>query len=155
MDRAGLGMGVGEVMVAIEDPWERMVYSRLYEAAEIGAPCPTVTELATMLECGEGGTTAGIIARLERRGLVHVERYQRTRRVTITETGKSTAQPANTATHWRKRPQRDVSTAPKPTSYRTDRIVATYAQSGTCGRCGARLVFGCEHHPIQQRELSV
>ena len=93
------------VNVAIEDPWEAMVYRSLSRAAENGERCPTSIEIATMLDCSPGGTAAGIVKRLERRGLISVERYQRERRVTIVATGKSTAQVKTPAPHWRTRPR--------------------------------------------------
>jgi len=91
--------------IAIEDPWENMVYRALCRAAEADERCPTSIEIATMLDCSPGGTATGIVARLERRGLIQVERYQRERRVTIVATGKSTAQVRTPAPHWRTRPR--------------------------------------------------
>lgn len=91
--------------IAIEDPWEAMVYRELSRAADENRTCPTVTDLCVLLDCSPGGTTAGIIKRLERRGLIKVDRYQRERRVTIVATGKSTAEVRTPAPHWRTRPR--------------------------------------------------
>lgn len=85
----------------IEDPWEMMVYRRLRLAAEACEPCPTADELSDLIGSESVAATVGVMQRLERRGLIMVERYQRTRRVTIVATGAKTAEPANQAPHWR------------------------------------------------------
>lgn len=82
---------------------DQIIMGALTSAAEQGAYCPTADDLSDMIDSNAVSTTVAIIHRLERRGLVKVERYQRSRRVTIVETGCSTAEPANKAPHWRVR----------------------------------------------------
>lgn len=69
------------------------------------------------------GTVPGVLNRLERKGYIIRQYYQRGLQVTITETGQTTAPPPCTAPHWRNRVdrtptpaiqairQRDISTA--------------------------------------------
>lgn len=93
--------------IAIEDPWEAMVYRELHRAAEAGQPCASNADLGDTIGSinSTGSTVAGIVKRLEMRGLITVERYQRERRVTIVATGKSTAEVRTPAPHWRTRPR--------------------------------------------------
>lgn len=85
---------------------EQTVLDQLVRAADENRPCPTQDDLLEALGC-EGGvsSTVNIVQRLERYGLIEVERFQRSRRVRIVETGKWTAMPLNIAPHWRNRPK--------------------------------------------------
>lgn len=85
----------------IDDPWEMMIFRRLREAADAGEDCPTCDDLADLIGANAVATTVGVMQRLERKGLILVERYQRTRRVTIVATGAQTREPVNQAPHWR------------------------------------------------------
>lgn len=87
----------------LEDPWEHMVMNELIRCAREGELCPTVTHFAVLLGCSEGGAVVGIMRRLERRGLIRVQRWQKTRQVTICSTGAQTALPKSRAIHWRDR----------------------------------------------------
>lgn len=82
---------------------ERKVLDALTAAADAGAKCPTQDELAELIGVEAVSTTVGIVNRLERKGLIKVERYQRERRVMIVATGNMTAPAANPVTHWRRR----------------------------------------------------
>ena len=89
-------------------PWEREVLACVTEAAEAGRTAPTGDELQERCGCDSISTTVNLVQRLERKGLIRVERYQRTRRITVLATGKATAPVANKTPHWRtkKRPGR-------------------------------------------------
>ncbi len=89
---------------------EAVILAALTDAADHGRRCPTNEELGALLDFGLSAPP-GIMARLERQGLITVERYQRERRVTIVSTGKATAQVNTPALHWRDRP-RDVPAPP-------------------------------------------
>jgi DNA-binding MarR family transcriptional regulator len=89
--------------VGLMNTSDTTILAMISEAAEIGAPCPTNEDLGDRLGFGLSAPPQ-ILNRLERRGLIIVERYQRSRRVTIIATGKATAPVKNTAPHWRKRP---------------------------------------------------
>lgn len=85
---------------------EVRLYAELTRCAELGLPCPTADDLACLIGEEDGGaisTTVLVMQRLEKQGLIHVERYQRSRVVTIMATGKKTAEPKNKAPHWRDR----------------------------------------------------
>lgn len=86
---------------------DALVYWAYYVAAEFGRPAPTSDQLAEMLDLGDGGpgisTTVLITQRLEKRGLIHVVRYQREREVQIVSTGKWTAPARCRTPHWRAR----------------------------------------------------
>jgi hypothetical protein len=83
---------------------EAIVFSAIEAAANDGLHCPRADDLAEMISVESVSTTVGIVNRLERKGLITVERFQKSRRVTIVATGKMTAEPANRTPHWRTRP---------------------------------------------------
>ena len=89
-------------------PWERAVLACVTEAADAGRAAPTGDELQECCGCDSISTTVNLVQRLERKGLIQVERYQRTRRITVLATGKATAPVTNRTPHWRtkKRPGR-------------------------------------------------
>jgi DNA-binding transcriptional MocR family regulator len=84
---------------AVED----QVMSIIGEAIRRREVCPTSEEIAFQLDIGLS-TVPTILRRLEARGLIRRQIFQRTRQVTIVSTGRSTAMPTNTAPHWRQRP---------------------------------------------------
>ena len=88
--------------------WERAALDCIIAAAEAGRVAPTGDELQECCGCDSISTTVNLVQRLERKGLIRVERYQRTRRITIVSTGKATAPVTNKTPHWRtkKRPGR-------------------------------------------------
>lgn len=87
---------------------ERIVLQALVRAANAGQRCPTADDLLELLpHLNSVSTTVVILKRLERKGMIKVDRYQRARRVTILKSGKATAAPSSLAPHWRDRP-RDV-----------------------------------------------
>lgn len=71
---------------------EMRAYDMLYAAAENNEPCPPSMDIEDGL--GFSSTSMGpkLIARLERKGLIEVKRYQRFRQVKIMATGKWTKQ---------------------------------------------------------------
>lgn len=84
---------------------ERTILALLTRAADAGAPCPMNAELDERIGASSASTSATIVKRLEGWGLIRVERWQRERRVTITATGRATAQVRTRAPHWRDRPR--------------------------------------------------
>jgi DNA-binding MarR family transcriptional regulator len=93
---------------AIEDPWEHMIYWAHVKSAEKGERANTVDEMCAHLGCSDGGTMTAIEQRMERKGWIVVERFQRWRRVTIVATGKKTKQAPNPVPHWRHRPEHQM-----------------------------------------------
>jgi hypothetical protein len=93
-------------------PVEKTAFEFCRRRAAEGKP---VNQLDITLAIGSqnftGGTAAGVLARLERKGLITRMFYQRGLQVCIAETGECTAPPACRATHWRLREQ-DVQTPP-------------------------------------------
>ncbi|MGB7407188.1 MAG: hypothetical protein WA908_01670 [Pontixanthobacter sp.] len=83
------------------DPREAFVYEALSEAARTGGRAPTNQHLADELDLGSPSQISAIIGSLERRKLISVERFATQRRVTIAQTGKSTAITGNPKPHWR------------------------------------------------------
>lgn len=86
----------------IDTPARMIIYRALVRAANCAAPCPSGDELAMI--CGlDPTTTVYHLRQLERRGMIQVQRYQRSRIVTITATGNRTRHSASTTPHWRDR----------------------------------------------------
>lgn len=85
------------------DEAKEAIYDRLNYAAVIGEICPTADELAEVSGVGSVSTTVALMHVLEDEGRIKVERFQKTRQVTITATGQSTAEPSNKSPHWRDR----------------------------------------------------
>lgn len=81
-----------------------LVMEVIRKAAGEGIQMPSNDDIAAELGLQGSSTVPGIVNRLEARGLIKVDRYQRSRRVTIVATGESTAMPKNTSPHWRQRP---------------------------------------------------
>jgi len=85
------------------------IFDRLNLAAERGEICPIADELQEIAGVQSVSTTVALMHSLEEDKRITVERYQRSRVVTITGTGKSTATPNDMTPHWRSIP-RDVPT---------------------------------------------
>ncbi|MES2055273.1 MAG: hypothetical protein V4564_04965 [Pseudomonadota bacterium] len=85
--------------------WEQRIFATIVDAADAQRLAPTADELQAACGCNSVSTTVHIVQRLERRGLIHVERYQRSRRMFITATGKATAPVCNKTPHWRTIPR--------------------------------------------------
>jgi DNA-binding MarR family transcriptional regulator len=98
MAKAPIGERVRDVL---HDPWEMMVYRALRKAADEERECPSADDISDLIGANAVSTTVDLIQRLERKGMIRVQRYQRSRRVFIIETGKSTKEPTNKAPPWR------------------------------------------------------
>lgn len=79
------------------------LFSWLVECAEQGLPCPRNSDIAARFHFSTDSTCSGMVSALERVGMITVERYQQGRRITIVDTGKSTAAVPNARPHWRHR----------------------------------------------------
>ena len=87
----------------IEDPWEHMIYWDHVRSADAGQLARSVSDIAAYLDCGEGGTRTTIERRMEDRGWIKVERFQKGRRITIVATGAQTKMPKCVSPHWREK----------------------------------------------------
>lgn len=85
-------------------PVERAAFEHCVEMAEQGEQ---ITQMTIMRAIGSqnttGGTSAGVLNRLEAKGRIKRTFHQRGVQVCIVGTGQCTAVPSNTATHWRNR----------------------------------------------------
>jgi DNA-binding MarR family transcriptional regulator len=70
---------------------EQIILDALAHAAEHNQPCPINMDLEFLIGADSTSTASWIIARLEEKGLIKVERFQRFRVVEIVKTGKRTA----------------------------------------------------------------
>ena len=70
---------------------EAIIYDELCRAASAGAVCPNYLDLNELVGFESSSASPNIVARLERKGLIVVRRYQRFREVQITATGEWTA----------------------------------------------------------------
>lgn len=91
---------------------DRLIYGELNRAAIAGQPCPTADDLVEVSGYSAVSSTVEAIQRLERRGLIEVHRFQRSRQIKIVESGQWTARPLNLAPHWRDRPREVPSPSP-------------------------------------------
>lgn len=73
---------------------ESMVYRMIYEAAELGDPCPVNIDLEEAAQYSSCSMGSKVVRKLESKGYLVVERSQKARRCQITATGKWTAWPA-------------------------------------------------------------
>lgn len=80
---------------------EGRVYRALFRAANRGDACPSQAVLAMIVGYESEGGTVKLLQRLEARGMIRVERFNRSRRVTIVATKKRTAKTGETEPHWR------------------------------------------------------
>jgi hypothetical protein len=98
---------------------ERVIYAEVVRCAEEQCEMSKADDLVEMLGASSVSTTVGILQRLERKGLIRIRRFQRSRQVYVVELDKWTREPSNTVPHWR-----DV---PRPSNLPTISI-HTYAQ---------------------------
>ncbi len=82
---------------------EAQALALLEAAAEAGERCPTNLELCCALSVDSLATPVDLLKRLQRRGLIQIERFQNDRVVTITATGRKTLPPLYPVAHWRDR----------------------------------------------------
>lgn len=80
---------------------DRRGLTMLKFAANNGQPCPTNAVFCGALGFKSVGSPITMMHRLERRGLIRVWSFQRSRVVEIVLSGKKTAAPENTTPHWR------------------------------------------------------
>lgn len=127
----------------------------LRSCAAAGEICPTNGALCELLGMESVGATSGVLSRLERRGLIAVERGQQSRVVTIIETGRKTAGTVKTA-HWRL--SRDPKTR-RPGARQSSPASADPADESRprvdrdpCTFCGVRGDVGCKHRKDLGRE---
>lgn len=78
---------------------ERIVFDAMNAAAEACLPAPKHDELNELIGCTSTSSSPTIVRRLEEKGLIQVERFQRTRQVCIVATGKCTAIPMGSHAH--------------------------------------------------------
>jgi hypothetical protein len=113
---------------------QRVVLKAIVAAARAGARAPTADDLLALLPHRESvSTTVNIIQALEARGMIKVERYQRSRRI-ILPSGKATAMPTNTTPHWRDRPRNIPSPARAAIERRPEPAEAIMAEARKAGR---------------------
>lgn len=79
------------------------LYDMLARAADNNELCPNNDTLVELFNLASGSSVVNLFHKLEKAGLITVERFMQGRVVTITATGKQTLRPANTTPHWRTR----------------------------------------------------
>lgn len=87
-------------------PIEQAVLSICRQAAAEGRPLESIEEISARIGVQGISTVPGIMKRLEAKGCITRNIYQRGRQVCIPETGQCTAAPSCTAPHWRFRTER-------------------------------------------------
>ena len=81
----------------------RLIFEAIKRAADRGEPCPTCEMFREI--CGFEAVSATVyhVRRLEMLKLIRVRRFNRSREVVITATGKRTAASRETLPQWRER----------------------------------------------------
>lgn len=110
-------------------PWESRAYAAIERAANDGARFPTADDLIEAIGCESHASTVNVVNRLEQRGLIVVERFQRERVGTIVATGKRTAEPRTRSQHWR------AATIPEPLKVIQRRDPELFRELLVAGRC--------------------
>lgn len=87
-------------------PIEQRVLERYVLAAAAGQPAPSIEEIAKHIGASGVATVPGITKRLEEKGYITRQIYQRGRTVCIVETGQCTLPPKDQTPHWRHRTDR-------------------------------------------------
>ena len=82
---------------------DRRGFAMLKFAANEGQPCPKNETFCMELGFASTSGPVAMLARLERKGMIRVQRFQKSRMVEIIASGKKTAEPENTTPHWRAR----------------------------------------------------
>lgn len=134
---------------------ERDVFDMVAQAAASSARCPSNIELCNALDLAAPNYACKLIANLERKGWIEVERFQTSRCVTILSTGQQTAGGGGNP-HWRqqrpgfyRKPRQSAAvaagTAPKPHVGRAEVALPPVVHRDPCFRCGTRGDVGCRH----------
>lgn len=84
---------------------ETIAYASLFDAAERSAVCPTGEDLNDLLDYSSDSGSRGVVDRLAEKGLITIERFNRTRRVRINATGKWTMRDPRQASDTRQVPR--------------------------------------------------
>lgn len=71
--------------------YEVIAFRMIEHAARNGLPCPTNLDIEMELGCNSTSIAPVVVRRLEEKGYISVVRYQRSREVTIIDTGARTA----------------------------------------------------------------
>lgn len=135
---------------------DRTVLEMVTLAADAGLPCPTNNEMSCRLGFKSVSGPINALERLQRRGLIVVERFHMERRVTIVATGNKT-KVFNDKPHWRDVPEHQTAEKfppmPKKRDYRGRplKFVPTAEEllnmprvsRDPCFHCGARGDAGC------------
>lgn len=77
------------------------IFQCLSEAADKGEICPTADDLAEVSGVASISTTVALMHSLEDECRIKVDRFQKSRQVTIVQTGRTTAEPRDKTPHWR------------------------------------------------------
>lgn len=130
-------------------PQEAHVFRMIESAAKAGRVCPTNNDIVEQIDARSTSQASAIVSRLERFGLIKIERGNCSRVATIVATGKRTRGEI-TAPHWRERvghvasvyrkPVRAVHVEPIP-----EPIMLSPIRRDPCPRCGVRGDIGCAH----------
>jgi predicted transcriptional regulator len=90
-------------MGAVLSTNEQVVLRMLTRCAALKEPCPSNIRIAESLGVSSCSTGAAVIQRLERKGLIRVERFISGRTVEIVATKQKTQAPEVKAPHWSKK----------------------------------------------------
>jgi len=113
-------------------PSDAIVLRTLRRAAEVGARCPSNSELTEAAKLTNKNSMTAVLNRLERAGQIMVIRRSNIREVTIAATGKVTS--SMTKASMRRYTARQLADVPPARVFRDP-----------CPRCAVRPEVGCSH----------
>lgn len=76
-----------------------VLYRALYRVAQRGDPCPTTDQLMQLCGASSNSTVIHHLTMLERRGMIRIARFPRSREVTVMAIGKTTRPCTNRSKH--------------------------------------------------------
>ncbi|WP_394658445.1 hypothetical protein [uncultured Novosphingobium sp.] len=133
---------------------DEIILAELTAIAAAGERCPANTELAKKISARGSFTVSRIFEKLEKRGLIEVERRNAARRIRIVATGDQTAPVTGKLYHDRDMSQFAAKQAQaraalkRPLPPLPEITEAPDSPRDPCFRCGVRGDVGCKHRKI-------
>lgn len=128
----------------------RQVMRMIETAVANGKPCPSNIDISHKLGMQSPSGAVKVLASLEKRGLIEIERFGASRRVTIAATGRSTAVIGSQRPHFRagKKGALQLRSVPRVEATLEEKQLIRVDRD-PCFYCNTRKDLGCKHHPLE------